>query len=161
MPDRYDDWAMEIDSFLRANPGPQYRDDIMASVTPPIPTVGDFHEAKGRLQEILGGSGSPDNIVGQPDGVGWGWAYYLSGDPVDPGVRRYSISKLRREFTAEFRHYMIWVSMATGISGAVAPGRFARQAARDRYRLLEDIGDIIRNETGTVMAMPPRPPWMP
>jgi len=150
-----DQWAADMLTLLAAQPGGLTRDDIMAQVG--IPTVKDFHDAKGVLQDICGATDTITIVGDSTTAMVGGWTWSLQGDPTNVTSRRYQVTKYKNIFGRQRRSYMVVSSIVKGTPGNTAIGRSMRRAKRSIYNSLVEINDALVELGAVPMVLPPAP----
>jgi hypothetical protein len=130
--------ARLFDLLAAAAPGKVQRDDLMSSLG--ITEVAEFHDIKGRLQDVLGADAT-QAVVGESAGEG-GWYYGLEGSPADAVARAYLIYKTKRERSFLRRHRNVMVALARSAGGGTA-ARMVRRHIRDADRMIEDLTELL------------------
>jgi hypothetical protein len=145
-------WAADMFTLLAKpiNADGLTRDQIMNAVG--IPTVGEFHETKGVLQDAC--ATSDTTIVGDSvTALSGGWTYSLQTDPHSGEARGYQISKLKGLFGRQCRAYMVARALQKGIKGNTAVGRQVGRMVRAHYNAIQETADAL-DELGVKVTMP-------
>lgn len=153
--DQIRQWADDMFDLLVANPAGLTRDDIMSRLS--IPTVGDFHDAKGILQDKCGATDSITVVGDSTTAMKGGWTWSLQGDPANVIGRQYQIRKWRNLFGRERRAYMVVTSIVRRTPGNSAIGRSIRRAQRSIYNTMTEISDALVELGAAPPSLPPPP----
>lgn len=141
MSEYIDRLAGEMFDLLAAHADGMTRDALMDEMG--LTDVGTFHEVKGRLQDLLGGSDSLTVAGDSTTALDGGWTYTLEGDPNSEASIKYNEAKQRNVYGRQRRAYMVALGLARGTDGRSAAGRAVRRQVRSLYRVLEDTVDVM------------------
>ena len=154
--DQVAEWAQGMFDLLVKNPDGLTRDKIMEDLD--IPSVGEFHETKGLLQDLCGATDSLTIVGDSKSSMDGGWTWSIQANPSSPEAKGYQIRKMRGLFGRQYRSYMVAKALAKGTPGNAAVGRSVRRMQRSIYNSMVETKDALAELGADSKITLPAPP---